>query len=245
MTCEELRDEYELHALGLDDDPERGELLAHLARGCPACGAGVRQARGLLAMLATTAPAVAPRPTLRRRILASAGVFPRRAPAWIPLWVAACVACLVVAFYFYGRNRDNELLVGRFQEQVRRQAIDLARTNDALALLNRQDTRQVSFGAGGAQPPRGRVFVNPKLGVLLLASNLPPAPAGRIYEMWILPKSGQPVPAGLFDADTQGAAFHLQPISVDLAATAAVAVTLEAAGGAAQPTTQPVIVAAL
>jgi hypothetical protein len=49
----------------------------------------------------------------------------------------------------------------------------------------------------------------------------------------------------LFQTDTKGTAVHLQPGPVDVAATGAVAVTLEAAGGAPQPTSQPLIVAPL
>jgi hypothetical protein len=136
-------------------------------------------------------------------------------------------------------------VLARFQAEARQRTIELTRLNEALALLNEPETRQVTFGEGAPQPPRGRVFVNPKTGVLLLASNLPAAPAGKTYEMWLIPKSGNPVPAGLFQSDTQGAALHLQRLPVDIASTKAVAVTLEPAGGVPQPTSQPVIVAAL
>ena len=87
--------------------------------------------------------------------------------------------------------------------------------------------------------------MNPKGGVLLLASNLPAAPEGKIYEMWVIPKAGNPVPAGLFQSDAEGTALHMQKATVDLAATKAVAVTLEPAGGVPQPTSQPLIVAVL
>jgi hypothetical protein len=42
MTCEELRGEYGAWALGIAEDPERSEIVAHLARECPDCVAGVR-----------------------------------------------------------------------------------------------------------------------------------------------------------------------------------------------------------
>ena len=51
--------------------------------------------------------------------------------------------------------------------------------------------------------------------MLLIASNLPPAPAGKIYEMWMIPKGGKPVPAGLFQSESTGAAMHIQPGPVD------------------------------
>lgn len=244
MKCDELRDEYELYALGLADEPEKSELGEHLQCGCTACADGVKAARGLVAMMGAVAPPVAPSPKLRRRIMASAGVE-QRGFGWTPLWVALSTLGLTTAFYFYGRDRDNALVMARLQAESRRQAIELARSNEAMALLNQPETRQITFGEGAPQPPRGRVFVNPKSGVLLLASNLPAAPRGKIYEMWVIPKAGNPVPAGLFQPDAQGTAVHVQKVTVDLAATKAVAVTLEPAGGVPQPTSQPLIVAQL
>jgi anti-sigma-K factor RskA len=244
MTCEQLRDDYALYALGVADEPEQVELRHHLDRNCPACAEGVRTARGMLSLVGASAPAVAPSSKLRRRILASVGVE-RRPWAWTPFWIVAAGLSLFVAFYFYGRDRDNTLVFARLQEQARRQSIELAQLNDALALLHQPETRQVIFGEGAPTPARGRVFVHPKLGVLLLAANLPPAPSGKIYEMWLIPKGGQPVPAGLFQSDAEGAAMHLQGAPVDIASTGAVAVTLEPAGGVPEPTTPPLIVATL
>src|SRR5207253_4978600 len=113
-------------------------------------------------------------------------------------------------FYVYGRDSDNALQLARSREASRAQMIELARLNEALALLNQPETRQVTFGEGAPQPPKGRVFVNPKIGVLLVASNLPAPPPGKIYEMWVIPKVGNPAPAGLFQSDAEGAAMHLQ-----------------------------------
>ncbi len=244
MSCDELRDGYELYALGVLEDPERSELREHLGRGCEVCVAGVKRAREAMAVLAETVPPVAPPPRLRRRILASVGV--ERSRWWVtPMLVGISLSCLVAAFYYAGREHSLGIQMARVQTQSRQLLEEAARLNEALALLNQPETKQVTFGEGAPKPPRGRVFVNPRQGVLLLASNLPPAPPGKIYEMWIIPKGGNPVPAGLFQSDAEGAAMHLRRGPVDVAATGAVAVTLEAEGGAPQPTSTPLIVAAL
>ena len=44
MNCDQLREHYELYALGIAEEPERGEIRAHLNRGCEVCGGG-RKAR--------------------------------------------------------------------------------------------------------------------------------------------------------------------------------------------------------
>jgi anti-sigma-K factor RskA len=88
------------------------------------------------------------------------------------------------------------------------------------------------------------VVVNPAVGVLLIASNLPPAPAGQIYEMWVIPAKGaSPAPAGLFQSGAAGNALHFHQTQV--APGSAVAVTLEPEAGSEKPTTTPLFVAVL
>lgn len=248
MNCDELRDHYELYAMGLAEEPERSEIREHVARGCEVCMRELKQARALMAVIGGTREPAAPPRQLRNRILASVGAEPRRTIWWGPIWGATAVAAICAAFaavYFHGREREYAVELLAAQEQVRNQTIDLTRLNEAFAILNGPETTEAVFGQGQAQPPKGKVFVNAAQGVLLIASNLPPAPAGRIYEMWLLPKAGNPAPAGLFQSRTDGTALYVRRGPVDLNATGAVAVTIENEGGAPQPTSQPLIVASL
>jgi anti-sigma-K factor RskA len=244
MNCDELRDHYELYALGLVEEPERSEIRAHLARNCEVCSPGVRGARELMALVGAGTPAAEPPARLRRRVVALAGE-PARSWGWVAALGAVAVAALVAAVLFSARDRRDSAELVRLRAESQSQTIELARLNEALEILNEPDARQVVFGTGVPQPPRGRVFVDPKRGVLLLASSLPPAPAGKAYEMWVIPKGGKPVPAGLFQSAPDGTALHLQSGPVDVSSTAAVAVTLEPEAGVPQPTSKPLIAAAL
>ena len=241
MNCSDLRDHYELFVLGLADEPERSEIREHLNRGCDICMAETRKAMELTALMGASAAPVAPSPKLRRRILASVGYEPRSF-LWLPLAGAVAVLSLFAAVYFNGRENQYAQEAAGLREQLRRQTIDLTRLNEAFAILSGPETTVTTFGAG-PQPPRGKVFINPRQGVLLIASNLPPAPAGKMYEMWMIPKGGKPAPAGLFQSRADGGAMHVQLGPVDVAA-GAVAVTLENEGGAPQPTSTPLFVAA-
>ena len=129
--------------------------------------------------------------------------------------------------------------------EVARRTGEVARLTEAFAILSGPNTTEASFGGQQPRPPQGKVFVNPSRGVLLIASNLPRTPADKIYEMWIIRKGAKPVPAGLFQSESDGNAMHIRPGMVDMASTAAVAVTVENQAGADQPTTAPLIVAAL
>jgi anti-sigma-K factor RskA len=232
MNCDELRDHYGLYALDIAEEPERSEIGAHLNRGCEVCMAGVKQAFEMVTLVGASAPEVQPSSRLRRRILASVGVE-RRRPGWLPVWT---MAAAIVAL----------LLILGFVLQNRQQYIDEAlRSRAAFGILYGPSTVEASFGGAQPRPPRGNVFVNPSQGVLLIASNLPPAPADKTYEMWLIPKGAKPIPAGLFQSQSNGDAMHIRPGAVDIASTAAIAVTVENQAGADQPTTTPLITAAL
>jgi|SRR5580658_9165157 anti-sigma-K factor RskA len=232
MNCDQLREHYELYALGIAEEPERGEIREHLKRGCEVCGAGVKRALETTALLGASAPAAQPSAQLRRRILASVGLE-RRGPGWFTVWAMA--AALVAMLLFLGLVMQNR----------QRYVQEALRSRSAFAILYGPSTVEASFGGSRPLPPRGTVFVNPSQGVLLIASNLFPTPADKIYEMWLIPKGAKPIPAGLFQSYRDGQAIHVRPGAVDVASTAAVAVTIENQAGADQPTTTPLIVAAL
>ena len=75
----------------------------------------------------------------------------------------------------------------------------------ALELLRDPATRVVELcGTSGAEV-MARVIWNDKAGGQLIVANLPPAPAGKAYELWAL-GGAQPRPAGLFQVDADGRA---------------------------------------
>jgi hypothetical protein len=234
MTCEELKDLFELYALGQLEGQERDEAEAHLSRACPACRQSLNHALALNVTLMTTIPDVRPPSRLRRRVLASVGI---ERHSWTWLATLAAASMLVVALWLgvQERNRKTELDTAR--ATLMRVEGDRDKMLEAFRFLNQPDTKQVGFQKG----PRGNVFVNSRSGVLMIATNLPALPAGRIFEMWLLPKGGAPRPAGLFTAAPSGDAFHILSGPVDIASLNAVAVTIEPETGSPGPTTQPII----
>jgi len=240
MNCGELSEQYELYALGVLDEPELSELDAHLGRNCEVCAPAVRRAAVRVSMFANLVAEYEPPMNLRGRVLASVGIVPKFRWNWMQTWATVAAAVVLALFWVehLRRERVRDIAFNDAMQQVKQ-------SDEVLAILGAPETIVRVSQEGAAQPPQGKVFLNPKRGVLLLASNLPPAPEGKIYEMWVIPAAGKPVPAGLFQTESNGTAVHLQAGPVDLEATGAVAVTLEAAGGAPQPTSQPLIVALL
>jgi Anti-sigma-K factor rskA len=244
VNCEELRDHYDLYALDIAEEPERGEIRAHLNRGCEVCMAGVKRSLETVTLIGASAPDVQPRSQLRRRILASVGSEPSALPRFA-LWAAALavVALAAIATYFGIDSRRYADEAAQLRVEMQGQTAQIVRLTEAFAILSGPQTTEASFGGAQPRPPQGKVFVNPTRGVLLIASNLPRTPADKIYEMWIIPKGAKPIPAGLFQSQDDGTALHVRPGTVDVASTSAIAVTVENAVGAAQPTTTPLIAA--
>jgi anti-sigma-K factor RskA len=239
MNCNELHDHYELYAIGVADEPERSEIHAHLNRDCEVCMEGIKRAREVAALLGSSAAPAAPSPKLRRRILASVGGEERRF-GWAPFLAGALALSLFAVVYFGGRERDLGNELARVRDINRQQSIELTRVSEAFAIVNGADTTVTTFGEGQPQP-KGKVFWSPSQGVLLIASNLRPAPAGKAYEMWLIPKGGKPKPAGMFQSSSDGSAMHIQRGSAP--DTDLVAVTLENEAGSDQPTSTPLFAA--
>ena len=113
------------------------------------------------------------------------------------------------------------------------------RTADLVAaVLAAPDARRVAATPGGTG--QATVVVSRGRGqAVFVASGLPPAPADRTYQLWVVGRSG-PRPAGLVEVAGGGRVTRLLdgPVTGD----EQVAMTVERRGGAAQPTSEPVVV---
>jgi anti-sigma-K factor RskA len=241
MKCEELREMYELYTLGILEDEERNEIEAHLRRGCEACRQSLRDALATNAAVLSAAPEVKPPGRLKRRVMAAVGVR-HTGWAWAAALAAACMLVLALWMSVQERRRSAELADAR--RTVIQIGADRDRMLQALSFLNQPETQQVGFGKN--KPARGNIFVNPQRGVLLIASNLPLLTPGRIFEMWVIPKSsGIPQPAGLFQSTGSGTAYNMLSGPLTLSSGDAIAVTVEPEAGSTAPTTTPLFVQAL
>jgi anti-sigma-K factor RskA len=160
---------------------------------------------------------------------------------WLAALTAAAMLVVVLWMSFDRRTRENELADARRSLQTT--VAERDRLEQALSFLNQPETKQVNFGASQPSPPRGKLFVHQRLGVLLIASNLPPLGAGKAYEMWTIPKGGAPRPAGVFQSDPQGTALNIFPGPVDTSTIDTIAVTVEPESGSSTPT-MPLVFAA-
>jgi anti-sigma-K factor RskA len=212
-----------LHALSPADE-ERVAL--HVAE-CEQCRRRLREIEALAASLAYAAPAVAPPPDLRDRVLAAAiepvvatapvaarataGPARRRAwSAWWPRLAAGAVPALAAA------------VVGLVVWNV-------SLRNDLSTVRNPLYT-----GTVGNLHGVGNVVVNDQ-GRATLYAHVARLPAGRTYEAWVI-RGKVALPAGLF----QGGGTVTLKLTQAARPGDVIAVTVEPAGGTRKPTTPPI-----
>jgi hypothetical protein len=235
---------YAAHALS---ESERLAFERHLAA-CPACAQEVRELSETASRLGA-AVAVRPPAALWERVRAEA-VVTRQLPPLVGraerrrraergrvaagLWggrrrfpplLAAAAALLVAAVSVTALNLG---LPGRTERPV-----DLV-----AAVVGAPDARRVVAALPGG-PGRATVVVSRQQGrAVFEASGLAPAPAGRSYQLWVVDRAG-PRPAGLVEA---GGGPVTRLLDGPVTGTEQVAMTVERRGGAARPTSEPVVV---
>jgi anti-sigma-K factor RskA len=255
-TLEELAAVYAVG--GLDGD-DLIQFEAHLAEGCDQCARVLRDSSEALALVALAETRVMPPARVKAALLTrvtGAGARPARVPrsraSWVP-WAAATAAAAAIAALLTGgfvatryeaqlgrMARETAIVRERLQREEAMLQDQVAVYRHAVELLRDPATRVVDLrGAGPSPEAMGRLLWHERAGGQLFVANLPPAPAGKAYEMWAL-GGPAPRPAGVFQVDASGRALHrLEPAG---GPATTFAVTLEPEAGVPAPT-GPIVLA--
>ena len=261
------QDDLALYAMGALTPEEAAEVRAHVDT-CAACRDEVAAAAGDLAMVAMSVEQHAvPEGSRQRfldRIASDASSQPsrlqktaserqvlafkpaaRRMALWSTRVALGTVAALLLVITYYHRQSvflhdQNRLLSERIQELRERDA----KAQMVMDLLKDPTAQHVMLTAAKSKPaPIARtVYMASKGALLMQASNLDPLPAGKTYELWVIPMKGAPMPAGMFRPDTAGNASVVMPDMPKGVEAKAFGVTIENAGGSATPT-MPIVLA--
>jgi len=244
-----LGDQAELYALGALTAAERAEFEAHLAV-CAACAADVRALAPVAAGLAAAVAGPVPSPALRDRVMAKVS-RPQAPPSYSRSgWLAAAASIIFATVFGLSavRMRDR---VTTLEAQLRDATIradaneqrvaDLRKSADGVvSMINvmlAPDVARVELAGQPAAPSASaRAFWSRQRGLVINAANLPPLPAGRTYQLWVLTAQPAPISAGLLRPDSSGRASVMFNTPVDIPQPTAMAVTIEPEGGVASPT---------
>ena len=228
-TRDDLMELAPVHALGATTRSEADALEAAM-RTDEGLRREVAAHREVAATLASGAE-VTPSPALRTELL-SAVRRERRLPAWVPVALAASL--LVTAGLASYSIRLRERLTAR--ERTLNTLLEAGRGLHVAHLV----------GEGGATGPGIQFFWNePQSSAVAHVFRLPPAPAGRTYQIWAI-ADGKPVSIALFNSGLDGHALVERfTLPASVAGISAVAVTVEPEGGSPQPTTTPFLAGSL
>lgn len=245
-------EDLDLYALGALDGEEKQTLEAHL-RDCAACRQQLAAARQRTALLGLAAPPVTPRSQVKsalmdkvraeNRSVSQPSATKSRKRWGLRFSLGFGLATAVLAFATYELAKQ-DLDRGRELKQLQAQ---LSQNETAMQAMGQvtgaPDSAQITLlQQPGGPPGQAHVTYNARMGMGVYSGQIAPAPAGKSYQLWLVPASGAPVSAGLVEANQQTGAvvMHLTP---GLAAKA-FAVTLEPQGGMPQPTGPKVLVGA-
>ncbi len=254
---ENLQELAAAYALGALDPADAKAFEALLATSAEA-QREVAEYREVGALLALTAGADAPAADLKARVMARATsqtvlrVAPKRAATgWIP-WLALAASLVAVAgLGITGSGLRQELTeqrgtIAALQDSLASRETRLAARERELNAILDPNVSLIRMGEPGTPKPVVQVFWNRrKHSMMVHAFQLTPAASRRAYQLWFIPKTGNPIPSVTFNSEPSGHALVEEipvPEGVELAATA---LTDEPEGGSPQPTTTPFLVGAL
>lgn len=228
---EPLLGAYALEAL---DFEERAAVEGHLAD-CESCRRALEKFQAVATMLMLAPEPAAPSPRVRARLLSKIDASRRPRPfsfgreLWPRLGLAAGLAALLLI---------NLALVGQvraLREEQARIGADLQVDQTALALASYPTTQVVLLDG---EAVGGTLLFEPERRFAVLHMwGLDPLEARQSYQAWLVREDGSRVSAGLFAADPNSiftSAVLTSPAPVGQFSS--LGVTIEPAGGSAEPT---------
>jgi hypothetical protein len=140
--------------------------------------------------------------------------------------------------------QDLELQIGRYRSMIESQNKKIDQHLQVVSLLQSRNLAVVQLHATGADSAgSGLALIADDARLVFFPSNLPTAPAGHIYQLWLIREKGAAVvSAGTFSGtakDTPSLQFSNKLL---MTGVKSLAVTLEPTGGSAAPTGQKLLI---
>lgn len=221
------------YAVDALDPDERARFEEHLGD-CADCRdevASLQEAGAMLSALTETMPS----PSVKERLMAEVSTVrplppetPRptnietRRRRWLPAALVAAAAVAVVgagAVVVQPWDRDH----GTEQQMTATEQV-----------LQASDAEEVALDLDGAT---AKLVRSPELGkAVLVTQDMPSAPEGKVYQLWLQDDAGAMVPAGLMP----DAANQELLLDGDAASATGAGITVEPDGGSEQPTSEPI-----
>jgi anti-sigma-K factor RskA len=243
---EQYAEDLALYALDALSGEDRAILEQHLAS-CASCRLELEQLRGDTALLALTAAGARPPQRARKRLLDAVAQEPRMAVAkqpqprqawWGWLGWAAAFAVIVFALSLWRQNMGLRSQVASASSRAAESARQLEELRKIASPIIEPEAQRVTLVAAKTSPqPQGKAFyLKRRNSLVFVANNMPALPPQKAYELWLIPMSGGPIPAGVFKPDAHGNATVVNPPLPAGTEAKAFAITVENESGSSAPT---------
>jgi anti-sigma-K factor RskA len=237
---------HDLHLLSgayaldaIEAGAERDRFTRHLSR-CPSCASEVRGFGEVTTALAFAAAAEAPA-GLRDRVLAAVAhtrqlppearthARPRRTGSlpWVP-WLSGAIATAAIAVAVFFGVAQSHTQAELNQARAENAAISVLLAQPNATLL----THGVTHGGVATV-----VLAADRHELAVVTTGLPALPSGQVYQLWLIGK--KITSAGLLPPARNGQTPAV--LATGVAKGDALGLTVEPAGGSAQPTTTPIL----
>jgi anti-sigma-K factor RskA len=150
----------------------------------------------------------------------------------------AVAALLLSLLMLWQRNNRLQSELARLSDNANQTAQELARARADRELLAAPEAHTATLaGTGLAARARARLTFDERTGrAMLMAADLPPAPAGKAYQLWFIAAGKPPMPGSVFHTDASGHAEMHDIVPPEGRRDAIYAVTLEPESGTSAPT---------
>jgi anti-sigma-K factor RskA len=165
---------------------------------------------------------------------------PARRSKWVTYtpWAIAAALAIACSILGYRTASLNDALDGE-SRLVAQLAPKASYAQQVLEVLNAPDAQRVTLTTSKTlpAPTAHTVYLADRGALVMEASHLQPVPAGKAYELWVIPASGgASIPAGTFRPNAEGYASVVLPRIPSGVPAKAFGITVENASGSATPT---------
>ena len=178
----------------------------------------------------SSAPKVVAMPERRERVWSAAQTWSAIAASLVFVALAASL------FVLWKQNSAARAELARLTNQVSEAQQQLARQQEALEIVARPGSRMSELAGTKMMPSAHAMLAYDRNGrAILMAKGLPPAPAGKAYQLWFI-AGGRPMPGKVFTTDASGTGTLNDQMPAEALNAAVFAITMEPESGVAAPT---------
>ncbi len=169
-------------------------------------------------------------------------VRPSLSSHWRFVLILTAIVLAIVTIFSWHQARELDRKLADLRSTMQQQERQLQQSREISALVTAHATAALDLvPQPGMRTGAARVIYNLKIGEALYEGQIAPAPAGKSYQLWLLPMSGNPVSLCVFNPAPNQTDECMMKLPASASAKSFV-VTLEPAGGSSQPTGPKILV---